>query len=66
MPIPLIAGLPPDLVLSAGYTFRVTALDPVTGNTMGGVTVKNISIFVSDIGGTLDAIPLLVPTNQAV
>lgn len=64
MPIPLIAGLPPDCVLSAGYVVRLTALDPATGATVSGVNLQNVSVFVTDLGSTGDVMPLLVPTNQ--
>lgn len=70
MPVPLKAGLPPDLVLSAGYVVRLTALDPATGSTVSGVRLTDISVFVTDVGdtstrGDTDApMPLLVPSDE--
>lgn len=68
---PLIAGLPPDCVLSAGYIVRITALDPTTGATVAGVTLSDISFFVTDligqeIGDDAAPLPLLVPTDEGV
>ena len=65
---PLIAGLPPNLNLSAGYIVRLTALDPTTGATVAGVALSNVSVFVTNLrGGPLDEDigPLLVPTSEA-
>jgi hypothetical protein len=70
MPAPLIADLPPDCTLSAGYVVRLTALDPTTGAVVAGVTLSDISFFVTDLapdGGTFtdDApMPLLVPSDE--
>jgi hypothetical protein len=66
---PLTAGLPPDCVLSAGYTVRLVALDPTTGNTVAGVNLSDISFFVTDLAGNAggDAPnPLLVPSEGFV
>lgn len=66
MPEPITAGLPPDLVLGAGYVIRLAALNPTTGATVAGVTLSNVSIFVRNVGegavGDLTSGPwLLVP-----
>jgi hypothetical protein len=67
---PMIAGLPPDCVLSAGYVVRLTALDPSTGATVAGVQLSEVSFFVTDLAPTgADTIgdaplPLLVPSDQ--
>lgn len=69
MPQPLIAGLPPDLDLSSGYTIRLNALDPFTGAEVGGVTVTDASLFVTQLNGPdADATPtpLLVPSGELV
>jgi len=69
MPQPLIAGLPPNCELSAGYIVRITALDPTTGLTVSGVALSNVSVFVTDLVGNvgdLTPMPLLVPTNEPV
>lgn len=50
MPIPLIAGLPPDLDLPDGYIIRFNALDPNTGAAVTGVVVQNVSIFGTNLG----------------
>jgi hypothetical protein len=39
MAAPVLAPMPDGLVLGSGYTLRVTALDPTTGNLVGGVNV---------------------------
>jgi hypothetical protein len=69
MPQPLIAGLPPNCELSAGYIVRITALDPTTGLTVSGVALSNVSVFVTDLVGNvgdLTPMPLLVPTHEPV
>ena len=69
MPQPLIAGLPPDLILSAGYIVRVVALDPSTGATVSGVALTDVSLFVSDLNDSIQddqTNPLLVPSNVTV
>jgi len=66
---PLIAGLPPDCELSAGYVIRIVALDPTTGATVSGVSLSDISLFVTDMHGNLDNLapdPLLVPSSELV
>ena len=49
---PLIVTLPPDRDLWGGCTVRVTALDPATGNTVSGVTIENLVMSVTNVGGT--------------
>lgn len=66
MPIPIDAALPPAAVLSDGDVIRVTAIDPVTGNTVAGVTVSSVSIWKRDGGGGASLLaafpnPLLLP-----
>ena len=53
---PLTVALPPNLVLWAGCTIRVTALDPTTGNTVAGVTVSDVSLECDQLSGTTDAL----------
>jgi hypothetical protein len=36
---PVLAPMPDGLDLASGYTLRVTALDPTTGNLVAGVNV---------------------------
>lgn len=65
MPLPIIAGLPPDLALPSGYVIRLTALDPSTGSVVSGVRVGDVSFYVRDLTGGIDngaPMPLLVPT----
>ena len=69
MPQPLIAGLPPDCELPAGYIIRVTALDPTTGATVGGVALSDVSLFVTDLHDNAQDLtpdPLLVPSAGTV
>lgn len=39
MAAPVLAPMPDGLNLGSGYTLRVTALDPTTGNLVAGVNV---------------------------
>ena len=48
-----IQSMPPDMLLSDGYTIRLSAIDPTTGADVTGVTVTDYSIF----GANLAAIP---------
>lgn len=69
MPQPLIAGLPPECILSAGYVVRVTALDPTTGAEVTGVVLGDVSLFVTDLRGNLpdtSTNPYLVPSTEPV
>lgn len=63
------AGLPEDLDIGSGYTLRVTALDPTTGNPVTGVTVSNLVFTAEQIAGTpgeLETGPfMLVPGPNA-
>lgn len=69
MALPLIAGLPPELILSAGYVVRLNALDPTTGAPVAGVVVTDTSIFVAQLTGPdvgEAPLPQLVPTDSTV
>jgi hypothetical protein len=46
--------MPDGLILGSGYTLRVTALDPTTGNLVGGVKVglEIITGTPTDDGGS--------------
>jgi hypothetical protein len=44
---PVLAPMPDGLVLGSGYTLRVTALDPSTGN-----SVANVNVGLEVITGT--------------
>lgn len=46
------APLPPGLSLSDGWTLRVTAVDPSTGNTVSGVVVNNVSLQARELTGS--------------
>lgn len=48
---PFDIALPPDLFFSDGYKIRVTALDPVTGDTVTGVNVNNVTFQVEILSG---------------
>lgn len=70
MPQPLKATLPPDCLLSAGYTIRITALSPLDGSVVSGVSLSDVSFFVTDVIAITDETgvapqPLLVPTDEA-
>jgi hypothetical protein len=43
---PQIAGLPPFFTLDNGMVVRVTAQNPLTGATVAGVVVSNVSLAV--------------------
>lgn len=49
---PLIIALPPGLDLGPSCTIQVTALDPVTGATVAGVNVSNVTLEVSQTSGS--------------
>ena len=59
------AGLPEDLDIGDGYTLRVTALDPVSGNPVTGVTVSNLIFTAEQLAGTPEGLEvgpfMLVP-----
>lgn len=67
MPIPLVAGIPPDLDLADGYVIQFTALDATTGAVVSGVTVSDASLLVANLtggdleGGFADVEPLFTP-----
>jgi len=66
MPIPIDVALPPAAVLSDGDKIRITAIDPVTGNLVAGVTVEQVSIWKRDGAGGASLLaafpnPLLLP-----
>lgn len=67
MATPLIAGLPPGMYLPAGYRVRLNALDPVSGATVSGVVVTDVSLYVHDLSRPSDGDappPLLVPSTE--
>lgn len=49
---PLAAAMPPDLDLGGNYTIRLTALDPVSGAAVSGVTISSLAMLVVNVGGT--------------
>lgn len=66
----LDAAMPPDIAVPGGWTFRFTAIDPITGATVPGVTVSEANIVAADIsgdgGGGADLGPyMLVPGPDA-
>jgi hypothetical protein len=46
------APMPPALDLGDGYTLRLTAIDPTSGNTVSGITVANMVLFSDLLGDT--------------
>lgn len=55
MPAPQNAGLPAFFTLANGYTLRITALDPATGDENTDVVISNASIAVDQDTGSTDA-----------
>jgi hypothetical protein len=43
--------MPPDTELDYDCSITFTALDPLDGSTVTGVTVSNMSIYFDDVGG---------------
>jgi len=52
MPAPQDAAMPPDLDLDAGYTLRLTAVDPGTGALVAGVNVTSATLTVELLGAS--------------
>lgn len=67
MAIPLSGPLPPSLELTGAYVIQLTALDPLTGLTVSGVTVSLATYQVEPQDqATVDVLapePLLVPLS---
>lgn len=57
MPAPQIVPLPPGITLAAGYTLRLTAVDPQTNATVAGVVISGASIDVDPVVDTSPVIP---------
>jgi hypothetical protein len=62
--------MPDTLELGGGYTIRLAALDPTTGNAVTGVTVSQLVIALAALGdtviGSLEVGPfMLVPGPEA-
>lgn len=49
---PLKVSLPPGVSLWDGCVVRVTAIDPVTGDTVSGVNVQNVTLQVIQTAGS--------------
>lgn len=62
-------GMPENLDIGPGYTLRMAALDPTTGDPISGVTVSNLIFTADQIAGTpedLETGPfMLVPGPNA-
>lgn len=50
MAAPLDIGMPQNLDVGAGYTLRVTAIDPLSGATVSGVKVTQMVIEATGSG----------------
>lgn len=48
---PVLAPMPEALDVQTGYTIRVTAIDPITGNTVPGVHITTVVLTASQAGG---------------
>lgn len=71
MPQPLIAAIPNDITLAAGYVIRVVALNPTSGATVAGVRATDVAFQVANTspagdGGSAGVapLPLLVPSSD--
>lgn len=62
---PLIVTLPPGVIVSGGWTIRVTALNPDTGATVAGVVVSNVSLDVEGEAALLEFGPFMLVTGPA-
>lgn len=49
MSAPLLAPMPESLDVQAGYTIRVTALDPTTGALVSGVKVTTVVLTADQV-----------------
>ena len=47
---PLTASLPEGLVLDAGYTVTLDAVDPATGAAVAGVVVSDATVTAAEFG----------------
>ena len=45
-------SMPANLDLGAGFTVRLTAVDPTTGNVINGITVSDFVAMVADLTGS--------------
>jgi hypothetical protein len=45
--LPWNVALPPGLILKGGYTISVQAIDPTTGNFVGGLQVRDFALEVA-------------------
>lgn len=62
MPEPLVAGMPPGLILTGDYILRLDAISPASGADITGVIVSDVSIQSADFGPALTEGPyMLVP-----
>ena len=50
MAAPLTASLPEALVLDAGYTITLDAVDPTTGAPVAGVVVSDATVTAAETG----------------
>jgi hypothetical protein len=66
VPIPHTVAFPPELVLTDGWLVTITAIDPVTGALVSGVTISEALMQVEVLegagGASLNSGPfMLVP-----
>jgi hypothetical protein len=54
MPIPMEAGIPPDLDLDGGYTISFVAVSATTGAEVSGVVVSAAQLLVDNVGAGTD------------
>lgn len=49
---PYSAPMPEAMDLGGGYTIRLSAVDPVTGNVIGQVQIENLAMLVDTPAGS--------------
>ena len=49
---PLVVSMAPNIIVSGGYTLRVTAVNAATGAVVAGVNISDVSFEVEDLRGS--------------
>jgi hypothetical protein len=61
----MVVGLPPYVSLGNNYTIQITAADPATGNTQGGIVISSASLSVDPGGPSAPNLPPPSPVTGA-
>jgi hypothetical protein len=48
---PFVAPMPPYLDLPSGFTLRINAVDPASGNQVTGVRLTEVTVMIENLGG---------------